>query len=228
MRGFLNPDLNYDLKRGIYELIIDSLSKCSDLMKKDCLSNGVFISNHEEKIRNHLLEGYLDNSIIREVIGLSNIAIRFIPETLENYDFKTNTYVGRADIRVVSSNWLLGNNEDYYIVECKRINGERSLNSKYITEGIERFVVYPPKYPSYHNKNIMFGFVVKKIDIMSNVSEIAKLHQSRLDNIIEKNFDLIKKNEMNGFYLYNSKYDIQGKRLELQHIFYDFSSIIKT
>jgi len=228
VNGFLTQSLNLGFKQGLYEIIIESLIKCSDLMRKDCSVNRTVIANHEEKIRNHLLENYLENSDLRTSIGLAGIAIRFIPETPENYDSSTDTYVGRADIKVVSSNWLLSNNNDYYIIECKRIDGSKPLNEKYIDDGICRFVVYPPKYPSYHNKNIMFGFVVKNIDVVSNVSKISKLHESKLKKLIDNNFNLIRNSEDKQFFLYESKYIINSKSLELRHIFYNFSTIIKT
>lgn len=226
MGGFLTQSLNFDFKQSLYELIIDSLIKCSNLMKKECLANKTKIANHEEKIRNHLLENYLENNDIRSKIGLSGIAIRFIPETPENYSSSTDTYAGRADIKVVSTNWLFGNNKDYYIIECKRIDGSKTLNEKYIDEGICRFVICPTKYPSPHKKNIMFGFVVKNIDFLINIDKMSKLHEEKLKKILNKNFTLVKNDEEKNYSLYESKYIVENKGLELEHIFYDFSVII--
>lgn len=227
MGGFLTNTLNIEFKKSLYEIIIDALIKCSGLMKKDCLTNDTKIINHEEKIRTHLLENYLENNNIRSIVGLSGIALRFMPEALETYSKSNDTYVGRADIKVVSSNWLLSNNKDYYIIECKRINGSKGLNEKYIDEGICRFVVFPPKYPSYNNKNIMFGFVVKNINIVQNVSKIAKLHEDKLNEITNKKLTIIANKEDKGYCLCESAYQMKDNTLELQHIFYDFSSIIK-
>lgn len=227
MGGFLTQTLNLQFKQGMYEVIIDTLLKCSHLMKKGCLSNNTKVANHEEKIRNHLLENYLENDNVRSTIGLSNIALRFMPETPETYEQSTDTYIGRADIKVVSNNWLCGNNKDYYIIECKRIDGSSDLNKKYINEGICRFVVFPPKYSSFHNKNIMFGFVVKSIDIVLNASKIVELHKLKLKDITSKDLTIIENDKEKNYCLYESNYTVGHNSLGLHHIFYDFSLIIK-
>lgn len=228
MGGFLTQTLNLEFKQSLYEVIIDALTKCSCLMRKDCLANNTKVANHEEKIRTHLLENYLENDNVRLSVGLSGVALRFMPETPETYVQNADTYVGRADIKVVSNNWLFGNNKDYYIIECKRLDGNKNLNEKYIDEGICRFVVSPPKYSSYHNKNIMFGFIVKNINIAINVSKIAKLHEEKLSKITNKKLTILENHEEKGYCLCESGYDLQDNTIELKHIFYDFSSIIKS
>ena len=226
MGGFSTQSLNLEFKQSLYELIVTALVKCSDLMKKDCLANNTKVANHEEKIRNHLLENYLENDNVRLMIGLSGIAIRFMPETPENYAPSTDTYIGRADIKVVSINFF-SNNKDYYIIEFKRIDGSNVLNEKYINEGICRFVIDPLKYSSYHHKNIMFGFVVKNIDFILNVSEIAKLHEDKLNDITITNITVLEREEKQDYCLCESYYNVRDNVLQLSHIFYNFSSIIK-
>ena len=220
MGGFQNQLLNQNFKQNFYHIIITALIRSCKIMIENCCSNKLNIPNHEEKIRTHLLENYLENEKIRCAIGLSDVKIRFLPEVLENYDADTNTYIGRTDIRVLSSNWL-SNPNDYYIVECKRLDGTKSLNQKYVDEGICRFVGDTPKYSSYNNKNIMLGFVVKDIDCSVVIRDIPEIHNERIGDIIDKDITPIVKSK--DYYLCESVYTNQ---LSLSHIFYNVSSVI--
>ena len=148
--------------------------------------------------------------------------IRFLPEVPENYDMDNNTYIGRTDIRVLSSNWL-SNPKDYYIVECKRIDGTKSLNQKYVDEGIGRFVGDSPKYSSYNNQNIMLGFVVKEIDCSVVISDISNIHTNRIGSLIDKDITIIE--NYKDYYLCESVYT---NKLYLSHIFYDISSAVSS
>lgn len=226
MGGFLNQSHNLEFKQSLYEIILDILIKCSSKMKEDCLSKMTKIANHEERIRNHLLENYLENNNVRSIIGYTDIHLRFMAESPETYDKNNDTYIGRVDIKVVSENWFRNKN-DYYIIECKRIDGSSNLNKKYIYEGICRFVEPPYKYLFSNNINIMFGFVVKGINIIQNTSQISKLHEEKLKKITKRNLTLVKSKKENQICFYKSKYIVKNKNLELHHLFYDFSSIIK-
>lgn len=222
MGGFQNQLLNQNFKQNFYNIIITTLITSCKLMVQNCCSNKVGIPNHEEKIRTHLLENYLENDNVRCTIGLSDVPIRFLPEVPENYDADTNTYIGRTDIRVFSSNWL-SNPNDYYIVECKRLDGTQSLNQKYVDEGICRFVGNTPKYSSYNNQNIMLGFVVKDIDCSVVISTITDIHSKKIGSIIAQNITPIV--NANDYYLCESIYTNQ---LSLSHIFYNISSVISS
>lgn len=226
MSGFLSSNLNQEFKQNLFEIIVDSLIQFSNMMKDDCLAEGKYLENHEEKIRTHLLENYLNNDDIRRCTRLSSISLRFIPENYENYDRISETYLGRTDIKVVSANWF-ENNRDYYIIECKRINSKSALNKKYISEGVSRFVVNPPKYSSYHGKNIMFAFIVEKIDIKSAIKKIDIINKKELSNIIDKNLEIINEEGRDDCFLCKSSYFLNSSSIELSHLFYDFSSIIK-
>lgn len=222
MGGFQNQLLNQDFKQNFYNIIITALSTSCKLMIENCRSNKSSIPNHEEKIRTHLLENYLENEKIRSTIGLSDVLIRFLPEVPENYDSDTNTYIGRTDIRVFSSNWL-SNPKDYYIVECKRLDGTKSLNQKYVDEGMGRFVGDSPKYSSYNNQNIMLGFVVKEIDCSVVISAISDIHTKRIGSLIDKDITIVENSK--DYYLCESVYT---NKLYLSHIFYDISSVVSS
>lgn len=224
MGGFLNTSLNAEFESGLFENIIDKIIFCSQMMKDVCISNGHRIDNDEGKIRNHLLEKYLDNDDIRSQVGLSDLYLRFIPEVPENYKDFNDTYIGRIDIKVVTANWFK-NSKEYYTVECKRIDGSKILNQKYITEGVSRFVEPPVKYPSYYKRNIMFGFVVKNINIDSNTIMIEEIHNSHLKDWIKEGLHLLK-NSPSNYCQYSSNYFFDQSTLELQHIFFNFSEIV--
>ena len=222
MGGFQDKLLNQHFKQNFYNIIITTLITSCKLMMENCCSNKLSIPNHEEKIRTYLLENYLENEKTRCIIGLSDVPIRFLPEVPENYDMDNNTYIGRTDIRVLSSNWL-SNPKDYYIVECKRIDGTKSLNQKYVDEGIGRFVGDSPKYSSYNNQNIMLGFVVKEIDCSVVISDISNIHTNRIGSLIDKDIIIIE--NYKDYYLCESVYT---NKLYLSHIFYDISSAVSS
>lgn len=227
MGGFNNHSLNVGLRQGLYEQICEFLIKCSGLMVADCTSDGNKLDNDEEKITAHLTEKYLNDFFVRSTVYSNQMPVKFINESLEKFDVKTNTFVGRVDIKAVSLNWLsCKNNNDYYTIECKRIDGKSSLNKKYITEGVARFVVPPIKYQSFHNKNIMFGYIVKKIDIIQNIKILDSIHKKELSGYIVKDMQYIPMRSNIKFCICESKYDVEAKELLLSHIFYDFSSII--
>lgn len=227
MRGFKNCSLNLELKQGMYEQLCEFIIQCSELMVLNCTDTGNVIENDEEKITAHLTEKYLNNFSVRNAICKNKLPIKFINESPEKFDIDTNTFIGRVDIKVVSLNWLsCENNDDYYTVECKRISGYGDLNKKYVTQGIARFVVPPIKYQSFHNKNIMFGYVVKMIDIIQNITDINNIHKKELSSYIVKDIQYIPGKSNTKYYICESEYNIGTKTLSLEHIFYDFSSII--
>ena len=226
MGGFKNAETKNAFSSNLFDFIVEKLLLCSKMMKEECLISACLIENHEEKIRNRLLEGYLEKDEVRSKIGLDKVHLRFIPEVPESYKSAEAIYIGRADIKVVTENWFL-NQKDYYTIECKRIDGSADLNKKYVIKGIARFVLKPVKYPSFHGKNIMFGLVVKEIDIEDNAMKINNIQKNDLNGAIIKQCFCKIYNPSNEAYTYSSKYLVNGSILELQHLFFDFSSVIK-
>ena len=225
MSGFKNSELNNTLYNCIFDDIAYKVLICSEKMVNDCIYSGKEIINHEEKIRNHLLENYLNHDEVRVEIGFDKMHLRFIAEVPENYNIKSEVYSGRVDIKVVGLNWLSTNCKDYLTIECKRIDGSTDLNKKFVDNGICRFTTEPILYPSYNNKNIMFGFVVKNIDIDSNAILIDELQNKNTNILIKQGFTQMK-SQTNNSNIYLSLYLVKGKVLELKHLFYDFSKII--
>lgn len=220
MGGFHNQSLNANFTQGLFRHIVKALILSCEMMVQNCSIQQLTLPNHEDKIRNYLLENYLENDNVRDIIGLKGIPIRFIPETPEGYDPKTNTYIGRIDIKVISSNYF-GNRQDYYVVECKRLDGTPSLNQKYVDEGICRFTGDTPKYPSAYNRSVMLGFVVKNINWSVTIDTIANIHTKKLGDLIVQNLTVLA--NFNDYYLCESEYT---NGLSLFHIFYDISPIV--
>lgn len=224
MGGFKNSELNSIFYSNVFDEIVEKVLLCSEMMLEDCNQSGKSITNHEEKIRTHLLENYLENDEIRSKVGIDKLNLRFIVEAYENYDSSKESYIGRVDIKIVSSNWL-NNRQDYYIIECKRIDGTNNLNKKFVEEGIARFVSEPTKYSSYRNKNFMFGFIVKDIDMKKNIAKINSIQKS-IPGISIKTELLDLKSKIKNSYVYFSEYYVKRQELELRHLFYDFSRIV--
>jgi hypothetical protein len=187
-------------------------------MKSACQKNdGHYLHNDEDKITNRLCEYHLQYS---DLCGLT-----FTIQKPVTFDAETDSYIGRADIHVKS--WDRFNNADeYYLIECKRIDGTARLNSLYVSEGVSRFVVHPPKYPSYHKRNIMLGYIVKAITVGDNSKKIADMQSPTLTGVESSQFTLVTSDEE--FHRYSCSYQSEYiGQIELAHLFFDFSSVIR-
>lgn len=217
MGGFKNEFNNIVFEKGFFSLIITHLYQCSRNMLQECIKLGNKLHNHEDRITDRL---------VSQQLNLNELGLRFIPQSPETFISSEDQYRGRCDIKVVSNNWFVNSN-DYYLIECKRIDGESYLNHQYVTEGVSRFVTNPPKYPSYHKRNIMFGYIVKNIDIPNNTIKIEQLQKKFLVDVLSKAFVLIS-SENTEFYHYNCIYSSNNiGTIELAHLFFDFSGIIQ-
>lgn len=221
MAGFGDEILNAIVKESTYEKIGSYIFICCEEMKNDLYALEKKLPNDENKIRNHLLENYLDDNYCRRKHNM--MMFHFDSEIPEKYNEEALTYDGRVDIRIVSQNEWFGNREAIYFVECKRIDGKNRLNNEYVLNGIKRFVVSPPHYSSYYRKNYMLGFVVRKIEIEDNIKKIDLIQQ--LDKEIDIICNLLPKSTKK-FYTYTCKYNMDEKVIELMHIFTDFSSVM--
>lgn len=202
-------------KVGIIDKIISQLVTCSKQMKADCLSSSNFMRDNEDVITNRLVANYLN---------AKPDYFRYEPQSLENYDKENDKYIGRTDIKVISGDYFR-NAKAYHIVESKRLDGSITLNKKYITEGVDRFLISntESKYSSYYQQNIMFGYVVKAIDIQKNANKIDELQCALLKDIRISPF-ILKNKEDPQYYVYACEYtDISLACIKLHHLFYDFS-----
>jgi len=218
MGGFKNESYNTIFEQNLFNLIILHISQCCKAMKSDCHETKNLLPNHEDKISNRLVACYLNTSIK---------GVKFTRENPEGFDADTDKFTGRTDIRIVSSDWLNGNNEAYYTIEAKRIDGNPRLNQEYISEGVSRFLTpSPPKYSSYYGKNIMLGYVVQAIDISENAEQVDKLQRNLLVDFTIGDMELACE-DGRGFSRYQCLYQAHGDlNVELTHLFYDFSDVI--
>lgn len=217
MGGFRRDSNNTEFEQNLFNLIILHISQCCGEMRNDCMSVGENLYNHEDKISNRLVECYLD---------MNSLGLRFILQKPEHYNTETDTYLGRTDIAVCSLDWFKNRNA-YYIIECKRIDGSKDLNSKYVSEGISRFVVSPePKYSSYYGRSIMLGYIVQAILVGENTRKIDELQRKILSGVAIDDMMLVCDND-EGFSRYQCRYQPEGiTAIELTHLFYDLSDVI--
>lgn len=219
MSGFRKKALNDVIKNNIFNQISEYIVLCCETMSKELFCLGEKLPNDENKIRNYLLRNYLDKNSFRRDNNM--MMFRFEPEVPENYNEETLVDEGRVDIKIINQKDSFNDNAAAYFVECKRIDGKKQLNKKYVDNGIRRFVVSPPHYRSYYGKNFMLGFVVKSIDIEENVKKIELIQQSEDGIEIINGF---KKNDKKKLNVYDCKYSMDDEIIELRNIFADFSA----
>lgn len=219
MMGKFSRKISEALRRDDFEQISDYIVESCNLLSVDYQHQGKRMPNHENTIRNILLEEYLDDDSQRINYGMRDY--RFIPETQEHYDGQGN-YIGRADIRIMLKTDF-EKRDAYYLVECKRLDGSHNMNKEYVEEGVARFVFR--KYSAYYGKGLMLGFVVRAMNITKNTQEIECLQNASAEPSMHGKFaalDISASREM-----YRCVCQIQGGELELRHVFVDLSGVVK-
>lgn len=216
MSGVLNKNILDELCRANFEKITNYILDICKLIVEDYEKKQLKLPNDENRIRSIMLEEYLKKQ--RGFYSMSDY--RFELEVPENYA-GNGYHVGRVDIRILLKSDF--EKEDaYYIIECKRIDGTSDLNKKYVKEGVARFVT--EKYSSFYGRNIMLGFVVKRIDISANAQIIEEIQNSDMNQNMHGNLELVNSNNLTESY--KCLYQIQSGELELRHIFSDYSSVM--
>lgn len=191
------------------------------------IGSAIQLANDENTIRNEFLK-YLQDMSFKQSHELKNL--KFDKETSEN--------TGRADIRVLPTKDEYVNDEEYYIIECKRLDsknlhGASGLNAKYVKNGICRFV--SGYYSTYYSCNAMFGFVVEHVDmendVVNNINSMLNVTMTN-DHDIDVNANVIQQMCYQDFannypYSYLSTHThVSGKELVLYHLMFDFSNNI--
>jgi hypothetical protein len=208
---------NQQIYFGKFEILLSKIAICYNLMLQD----KVQLPNNENKIRNILLNKYINNPEIKRKLEIKYFIYPEVPETES---------IGRTDIRINKPDTYYNQNEEYYIIECKRLDnkatkGISGLNAEYIKNGICRFV--SNYYMSFYKVNAMIGFVVTKMDIHKNKDDINFLLSSQfpeaktLTNLSKENFI------PNFDYHYCSTHRKENSSdLCLYHLMFDFSKNI--
>lgn len=217
MTTTLKKDILYRLHQATFQKIINYIQDISLLVIKDYENNNLKLPNDENKIRSIILEEYL----VKQKVKYKMEDYRFLSEVLENYQ-GNGKYIGRVDIHVILKNDF-EKEEAYYVIECKRIDGTKKMNRKYVEEGIARFIT--GKYSSYYHRNIMLGFIIKNIDIHKNTLEIEKIQNASSDKQMHSSF-IPTRNTSKNIETYECTYSINSCKLQLVHIFSNYSSII--
>lgn len=192
----------------------------------DIISSAVKLAYDENLIRDVFLK-YLQNVQFKKKHELHHL--KFDKETIENK--------GRADIRVLPTMAEYIDDDEYYLIECKRLGYSNSqstsateLNTEYVKNGICRFV--SGYYSSHYDCNAMFGFLVSQVCVQTDIIDDinTKLNkdyintQRRTVNANAKK-QLTYDNFANGYpYSYISTHThASGKDLVLYHLLFDFS-----
>ncbi|MEG0900179.1 MAG: hypothetical protein RSF40_10785 [Oscillospiraceae bacterium] len=170
----------------------------------------------------NLLNEFLDVDDIRNKYDMLNF--KFEPESQESYNDLTHNYGSRTDIKILLQPDSFQRRDAYFNIECKRLDGHKDLNDKYIDNGVKRFI--SSKYSSYYGKNFMIGFVVKNIKIDDNTAKIEELKNSSEDERLHGKFELVY-SDNNIVHEYICKYCLLKEEIDLSHIFYNFSNVIK-
>ncbi|WP_145856858.1 hypothetical protein [Pedobacter suwonensis] len=187
-----------------FEFILRGIYMCYQNMLVDYAE----VENNENKIRNRLYRDYLKKVSVKQSLGLEHYI--FHPEVPE-VDAEYNESA-RTDFMVYNSLTYVKDELAYYIIECKRIDGSKTLNDKYTENGIDRFI--QDRYPSNRKVNAMLGFIVKPLKINENSLKIPSL----------KKYPFIDDFEFS----YTSSHTTNRKiKVTLYHLMLDFSTIIK-
>ena len=179
-------------------------------------------SNYETYIRNVFVKQYLRDKKAKVKFDVGYLL--FEVESGE-IDINNNT-VGFIDIKVLN----LGSNDltdedEYYSIECKRLDGSKTKNRLYIDEGIRRYTL--SKYSSQMPFAAMIGFVEKGTS-QQIVQDINYLLAEKTDLIT---FSLLNHHQFED--TFNESYKSEHKRINsnydqivLYHLMFDVKSII--
>jgi len=174
--------INYELE---FVDLMYNIYKCYQLIISDSV---VVPKNDENGIRDILLLDYINKKEIRH-----NLC------SIKGYRFDKEVDVndGRVDIKIITA-IDFEEFEEFYVIECKRLDGYSKLNTAYVNDGIKRFTTpykSPLKYyyPSNYGINGMIGFIVKTINIDSNIKKLKeKLIPIKKDVFYESNHKDVK------------------------------------
>lgn len=201
----------------IYEVSFDEILKHIIRSYESLIHDNIQLKNDENKIRDILVEHYLNHPLKRQELRIDNLIF--------NRESSENMAKGFVDIKIQTM-ISLNNPKAYYIFECKRLDGSTDLNRKYIKEGIIRFV--SEKYSSYYGLNGMLGFEVSKLDTTANIEAINRPAADDYPgtNVIKSIARTVLTREFNYSYI-SSHNTVSLKEIKLYHLMLDFSDVIK-
>ena len=205
----------------------ESLLGCCVGIYNEFIGNNLRCDGKEEKIRDVFFDK-LNDDVYRENHPILQY-YHFEKEPQENTGF--------LDIKVKTLN-PYGSTKAYYCIECKKLGADNKgyttgLNIEYVKDGICRFV--NDYYSSYFGRNVMFGFLVNKVCVQTEIIDKinSKLNRDYINTqgvTVNANgkTDLQYVDFAEGYpYSYISTHThISGKELVLYHLMFDFSNNI--
>ena len=100
MGGFGDGLLNNIVQNSVFDQISTYIMLSCTQMKIDLQNESRLIPNDENKIRNYLVDHYLDDNVWRRNNNM--MMFRFDSETPENYNDNLIKYEGRVDIKIMN------------------------------------------------------------------------------------------------------------------------------
>jgi hypothetical protein len=184
----------------------------------------------EDYLRNDLLNNYINN--FKSKFDLDYF--HFEPGVDE---IKENVTIGSLDIKISLPTNASLSDDNYFAIECKRINKLAKTKSYYIDHGVERFLSRK-YYPECNSKiAIMLSFMEcekstqkenpSSIILSFNELLIKKYKNNILHNVgeLDLDFNIEKKYNVD---IYNSHFKRNdGTEIQIYHIFLDYYDLIE-
>lgn len=186
-------------------------------------NNETLTSDHETYLRNVLVKKYLRDKEAKQKYKIGYLGFEIEPGEIDII----NQTVGFIDVKVTNlGNKDLLDEDEYYSIECKRLDGSTTKNNLYIKEGINRFV--QSKYSGQMPFASMIGFIENgistqiktEINHILNQDKIFKTNSVLTEYLVEHDFNetYISKHERK-----NSQFD----KIDIIHFMFDFQRLIK-
>lgn len=185
------------------------------------VSKHTMFKNNEETIRDGFM-CYLKDD---------NYKNTHFPLDKYQFDKEVEDGQGRLDIRILNVNPYKGD-KAFYCIECKRLGTDKALNTEYIKNGICRFV-NNDYYSSFFGCNAMFGFLINRVcvqtDIIDNInSKLDKKYNIQGKIVCANAIQKLQYSNFTGGYAYSymSTHKGSSKEITLYHLMFDFSNNI--
>jgi len=143
-----------------YELYLAEFCQIAKLLiysyQQMISNNETLKSDHENYLRNILVKKYLRNKNAKQKFNIGHLGFEIESGEI-NIDNQT---IGFIDIKVLNlGNKDLIDEDEYFSIECKRLDGGVAKRDLYVKEGINRYV--QSKYSGVMPFSAMLGFIEK-------------------------------------------------------------------
>lgn len=212
--------LTQEYFEGELEIVFKFVTDCHSLL----LDQETTVPNDEEKIRNMLISRYLTDGKVKKQLGFR--MGRFCAEAAE-IDKISLSESGYIDLKVCLAEHFC-DDEIYFIIECKRVDGSNDLNREYVKEGINRFI--NEQYSIRTGVTGMIGFCVSQLNLSDLIDGRTKSINHHVDkwisNYTDKKLQPYIINQSNPIVYRSMHSSYSSKNFNIFHMFLDFSSLI--